>query len=61
MKPLSDELKAEVRKLAANTVAICVRASEELKAKTNEEAQLASMAIQVEFQAEVIRLVQEMG
>lgn len=60
MKPLSDELKADVRKLAAGMIALSERAREEAGANTNADAQAISLMISAEFQSEIAHLLQAM-
>lgn len=58
MKPLSDEVKTEVRKLAAGMISLCERVCEENGAVTDADAQGISLMISAEFQSELVRILQ---
>jgi hypothetical protein len=55
MKPLSDEVKSEIRRLAGEMIAITTRACDECGITSKAEADLVSSMIAVELQSELVR------
>lgn len=59
MKPLSEEVKTEIRKLASAMIDVTSRACDECEVTSKAEADLMSSMIAVELQTELVRRIKE--